>query len=179
MEQYNKHKGKQKFLEDSSFEDISKRHSKYLGTQIPEGYFVASKLSILEKIQSEKQLESKIIPERKTIFWLQPQFKFAVAASLILFLGLTIWFQNTHFSQEEKTVDFELLTFSDDILINSLLVDENDIESFSNITLMNEIVLKAELSEQKMDNLFLNSLFVEDSLIDNYTNKSIIESIIL
>lgn len=179
MEQFNKHKSYQKFLEESSSDDISKRHSKYLGTEIPEGYFATSKLSILEKIKSEKQLESEIIPERRTIFWLQPQFKFAVAASLVLFLGLTIWFQNTNFYQEKQTVNFELLSFTDDVLLNSLLIDEKDVESFSNITLMNEIVLKAELSEQKIDDLFLNSLFVEDSLIDNYTNKNFIESIIL
>lgn len=179
MKDFNKHKGNQHFLEDSTSKTISERHSKYLGTEIPDGYFATSKLSILEKIQSEKQLESEIIPKRKTIFWLQPQFKFAVAASLVLFLGLTIWFQNTNFSQQEKTVDFELLTFSDDVLINSLLVDDKQIESFSSITLMNEIVLKAELSEQKIDNLLLNSLFVEDSLIDDYTNKNFIESIIL
>lgn len=179
MEHLNKHKSNQQFLEDSPSKDISERHSKYLGAEIPEGYFATSKLSILEKIKSENNYESEIIPERKMIFWLRPQVKFAVAASLVLFLGLTIWFQNANFSQKEKTFDFELLTFSEDVLINSLLIDENEVESFSNITLMNEIVLKAELSEQKIDNLFLNSLFVEDSLIDNYTNKNFIESIIL
>lgn len=179
MEHLNTHKSNQQFLEDSPSKDISERHSKYLGAEIPEGYFAASKLSILEKIKSENNYESEIIPERKMIFWLRPQVKFAVAASLVLFLGLTIWFQNANFSQKEKTFDFELLTFSEDVLINSLLIDENEVESFSNITLMNEIVLKAELSEQKIDNLFLNSLFVEDSLIDNYTNKNFIESIIL
>ena len=113
------------------------------------------------------------------IFWLRPQVKFAAAASLVLFLGVTIWFQNANFSQKGKTVYFELLTFSEDVLVNSLLIDENEVESFSSITLMNEIVFKAELSEQKIDNLFLDSLFIEDSLIDNYTNKNFIESIIL
>ena len=110
---------------------------------------------------------------------MRPQVKFAAAASLVLFLGVTIWFQNANFSQKGKTVYFELLTFSEDVLVNSLLIDENEVESFSSITLMNEIVFKAELSEQKIDNLFLDSLFIEDSLIDNYTNKNFIESIIL
>jgi hypothetical protein len=179
MKKFDKKNKKKTFLEQQYSKDITERHSNYLGIEIPEGYFAASKLSILRKIKSEKPDESKIIHERKMIFWLRPQVKFAAAASLVLFLGVTIWFQNANFSQKGKTVYFELLTFSEDVLVNSLLIDENEVESFSSITLMNEIVFKAELSEQKIDNLFLDSLFIEDSLIDNYTNKNFIESIIL
>ena len=44
--------------------------------------------------------------------------------------------------------------------------------------LINEIVIKAELSEQRMDDLFFNSLFVEDSLIDNYTDDDIYDELL-
>lgn len=179
MEQSNQHKGETKFLEGVLSKDVTKRHSKYLGTEIPEGYFATSKLSILEKIQQETAQEAAILPKKQAFFWLRPQFKFAIAASIVCFIAMTIWLQNTHPSENEIINDFELMAFTDEVLINSLLIEDSQIEDYTNITLMNEIVLKAELSEQKIDNLLLNSLFVEDSLIDSYTDKNVIETIIL
>ena len=160
------------FLKENFKESISEHHKEYLGTDIPEGYFTKSKMSILEKVTSKSKKEKK-----QLVFWLQPNFKYIAAASLVFILSLTVWLQND--VTEPTNTNFELLSFSDDVLINSLLVDDNELEAFADATLMNEVIIKAELSEQKMDDLFLNSLFVEDSLIDNYTNKNLIETIIL
>lgn len=179
MKPLNQHKSNQKFLEESFSKGLAERHSKYLGSEIPEGYFASSKVSILEKIKQESALEAAILPKKQQLFWLRPQFKFAVAASIVCLLAMTIWFQNANQSENKITNDFELMAFTDEVLINSLLIDDSQLEDFTNITLMNEIVLKAELSEQKIDNLFLNSLFVEDSLIDTYTDKNLLETIIL
>ena len=160
------------FLKDTFEGSISEHHTKYLGTDIPKGYFAKSKMSILEKVTSESKKEKK-----QLVFWLQPSFRYIAAASLVFILSLTIWLQNS--VTESTNTNFELLSFSDDVLVNSLLINENELEAFADATLMNEVIIKAELSEQKMDNLFLNSLFVEDSLIDNYTDKNLIDAIIL
>ena len=162
------------FLKDTFKGGISEHHTKYLGTDIPKDYFSSSKKSILEKIHSEVKEEKK-----QRIFWLQPNFKYIAAASLVFILSLTIWLQNSTSNFNTNSTNFELLSFSDDVLINSLLIDENELEAFADATLMNEVIIKAELSEQKIDDLFLNSLFVEDSLVDNYTDKNLIDAIIL
>lgn len=176
MKKFDKNNKEKTFLEQQYSKDIAERHSNYLGTEIPEGYFTTSKLAILERIKNEEITEN---PKKQVVFWLKPSFKYAVAASLVFLVGMTIWLQHLNKTEEQFTTDFELLSFSDEVLLNSILVDEAQFDSYTNITLMNEIVIKAELSEQKMDDLFLNSLFVEDSLIDDYTGKKFVESIIL
>lgn len=167
---------KKSFLEEHFSEDVSKNHKNYLGTTIPDGYFASSKLAILEKIKNEN-VDQKSAKE--TVFWLQPRFRYAVAASLLFLFGLSIWWQQAHQSTKNSNHDFELLTFSDEVLVSAILLEDDQIDAFSNITLMNEIVIKAELTEQKMEDMLLNSLFVEDSLLDIYTEKNFVESIIL
>ena len=72
-----------------------------------------------------------------------------------------------------------MLSFSEENFINSLLFNDDEFEVFADATLINEIIIKAEFSERKMDDLFMNSLLIEDSLIDYYTSKIFIEAIIL
>ncbi|WP_299061795.1 hypothetical protein [uncultured Polaribacter sp.] len=165
------------FLEEGLKTDISKHHKKYLGIETPEGYFAKSKIAILEKLKEEVQ-EKSIQEKKQLVFWLQPQFKYVAAASLVFIFALTIWLQSANNTTVNKN-NIELLSFSDDSLIESLLLEDSEFEAFADATLINEIVIKAELSEQKIDDLFLNSLFVEDSLIDNYTENTFLETIIL
>jgi hypothetical protein len=110
---------------------------------------------------------------------MQPQFKYMVAASLVFVLGITIWMQNLDISNATNEITFDQVAFTNDILLESLLVEESEIEAFTNATLFNEVVVKAELSEQKLDNLISNSLIIEDSLFDDYIDDKFIETIIL
>ena len=174
MENLSENKNKSNFLKEGFKGDVSNQHKKYLGTAIPKDYFTKSKLSILEKVKSIEVEEKK-----QLVFWMQPRFRYAVAASLVFILSLTIWLQNANKVDDFTPNDFELFSFSDDILINSLFIEDSELEAFADVTLLNEVVIKAELSEQKMDEVFLNSLFIEDSLIDNYTDNKFIETIIL
>ena len=178
MKKSTENNNKKSFLKEGFKNDISKHHKEYLGTDIPEGYFAKSKMSILDKIKEESVSEIKTTPKKQIVFYMQPKFRYAVAASLVFILSLTIWLQSSNTKLDEDS-SIELLSFSDDILINSLLVDDSELDLFADNTLINEIVIKAELSEQKMDDLFLNSLMVEDSLLDNYTDDEFIETIIL
>jgi hypothetical protein len=174
MKKSTENKNPKNFLKEGVKDDISKHHKNCLGTDIPENYFIKSKISILEKIKSEEINEKK-----QLIFWMQPQFRYIAAASLVFILSLTVWLQNVDKNDDFNTNNFELLSFSDDILINSLLVEDSELEAFAETTLMNEVIIKAELSEQKMDNLFLNSIILEDSLTDDYINYELLETIIL
>ena len=178
MEKSTENSSKKNFLEEGFKGDISKHHKKYLGTDIPEGYFAKSKSLILDKIKEESKTEVPNETKKQLVFWMRPQFRYMAAASLVFIFALTVWLQSTNNTDIDDS-NFELLSFSENHLINSLLVDDSQFETFADATLINEIVIKAELSERKMDDLFINSLFVEDSLIDDYANENLIETIIL
>jgi hypothetical protein len=177
MEESTENNDKMSFLNEGSINDASKKHTKYLGTGIPEGYFETSKTTIMDKIKSEIDV-NKVKEKKQAVFWMQPSIKFLAAASLVFIFGMTVWLQNVT-KKEISNTNFELLSFNEDYLMNSLLVDDAEFEAFADATLIHEIVLKAEISERKIDALFLNYIFVEDSLIDNYTNNVFLEIIIL
>jgi hypothetical protein len=178
MEKSTENNDKKNFITESFIGDTSKKHTAYLGTTVPEGYFSKSKISIVDKIKSE--IEANTIKGKKqVVFWMRPNIKYLAAASLVFIFGLTIWLQNTNQKDNFSKTNSNMLSFSEDHLINSLFVDDSEFEAFANATLINEIIIKAELSERKIDDLFLNYLFIEDSLVDYYTDKNFIETIVL
>ena len=135
-------------------------------------------MSILDKIKEEHVTE-EVISKKGKLFWMQPQFKYIAAASLVFILSLTVWLQSSSNQNDLDIINIETLAFSEDVLINSLLIEESEVDAFEDATLFNEVLVKAELSEQKLDNLILDSLFVEDTLLDDYINKGMFETIIL
>jgi hypothetical protein len=179
MEKSTENNNKQNFLKEGFKGDISKHHKKYLGTEIPEGYFTKSKSSILDKIKEDVKIEVSIATKKQLVFWMRPQFKYIAAASLVFIFSVTVWLQSFNKTDVLDETNFELFAFSDDVLIESLLVDESEIEAFTDATLFNEILVKAELSEQKLDNLVLDNLMLEDSLLDNYIDYRLIETLVL
>ncbi|MGK0447736.1 MAG: hypothetical protein ACJA2M_001514 [Polaribacter sp.] len=179
MEKSTENNNKQNFLEEGFKGDIFKHHKKYLGTEIPEGYFAKSKSSILNKIKEDIILDVPKKTKKQLVFWMRPQFKYMAAASLVFILCLTVWLQSSNKTNVLEETNFELFAFSDTILIESLLVDESEIEAFTDATLFNEILVKAELSEQKLDNLVLDNLILEDSLLNNYIDYGLIETLVL
>jgi hypothetical protein len=178
MEKPTKNSNKTSFLKEVFIDTISDNHKKYLGTAVPEGYFKKSKTVILEKIKYEVKA-NPLKEKQQLVFWLRPNIKYMAAASLVFIFGLTVWLQNTNKKDVLSTTNFEMLSFNEDYLMNSLLVDDAEFEAFADATLIHEIVIKAEMSERKMDALFLNSLLIEDSLLDDYTNDVFLETIIL
>lgn len=177
MEKSTKNKNQQNFLKEGLQNDISKHHKEYLGTSVPENYFAKSKQLILNKIKEEARVEEKA--KSQLVFYLQPRFKYIAAATLVFILSLTVWLQNSNKTNVIVEPNLQEFAFSDDVLINSLLIEDSEIDAFTDATLFNEVVVKAELTEQKMDNLILNSLIVEDSLLDNYIDNELLETIIL
>ena len=58
MEKFTENNNNQNFLKEGLKDDISKHHKKYLGTEIPEGYFAKSKISILDKIKDDRNIQN-------------------------------------------------------------------------------------------------------------------------
>ncbi|MGK0325817.1 MAG: hypothetical protein ACJA1D_001158, partial [Polaribacter sp.] len=122
MEKSTENNNKQNFLEEGFKGDIFKHHKKYLGTEIPEGYFAKSKSSILNKIKEDIILDVPKKTKKQLVFWMRPQFKYMAAASLVFILCLTVWLQSSNKTNVLEETNFELFAFSDTILIESLLV---------------------------------------------------------
>lgn len=178
MENTSANNSKKSFLEEGFKSEIFKHHKKYLGTEIPENYFTTSKLSILDKIKSE-EIKVAVPPKKQLVFWMKPSFKYMAAASIILLFGLTIWMQNLETPATIHKITIGEVAYSNNVLLESLLIEESELETFTNATLFHEVVVKAELSEQKLENLILNTLIIEDSLVDDYIDDKFIETIIL
>ena len=169
----------QQFLKEDFEDGISKHHKNYLGTEVPEGYFVKSKTSILHRIKSQSNKEIIEKSNNQSVFLMQSRFKYMAAASLVFILSLTVWLQNSNKTEVVNEPYSESLIFSDTVLIESLLVEENEVDAFADITLFREILVKSELFEQKIENLVFENLILEDSLIHNYLDDGLIETIIL
>ncbi len=179
MEKSTENNSEKDFLKEGLKGDISKHHKKYLGTDIPEGYFSKSKMSILDKIKEDSKIEAPKEIKKQLVFWMQPLFKYIAAASLVFILSLTVWLQNLNNVDVIDDTNFELLAFSDDVLLDSLLLEEEEVDAFTDATLFNEILVRAELSEQKLDNLILDNLILGDSLLDDYIDDELLETIVL
>lgn len=156
-------KNQEEFLKDK-IGSPSDHHKEYLGMEIPKDYFSSSKATILDLVSKEKK--------ETPIFYLRRSFQ--VAASITLLISIAVW---TLFSNPSESAMPEIA--SDDILIESLFVEDGDMNQFISDVVVEEIMVEAEKAEQDLENMFINSLFVEDSLIDGYTKKSLIDNIIL
>ena len=155
---------KEQFLKERTG-GVSQHHKEYLGMDVPEGYFSSSKQSILDLVKEEKSE----IP----VFYLRRTFQVAASITLLVVLAVAIQFG----SGDNLNDDFGIA--SDDTLIESLFVEEDDMNSFLDEVLVSEVVVEAEKSEQELENILMNSLFLEDSLVDSYTKESLIDNIIL
>ena len=175
MEKTDQYNNSNSFLKKERKESISEHHKAYLGTDVPKDYFAKKKASILADI-------SKIeIPQKKKtpIFWLQSNFKYTVAASVTVLLCLSIWLQNINSTTNSLEHNFDLLANSEDVLMNALFVEDGAMDAYANHILVNEILVKANASEEKLENILLNSLLIEDSLLDDYVSEEFVENIIL
>jgi len=163
---------------NNSNDDLANLHKEKLGLEIPDGYFSKSKLDILDAIPKEEE-------NKQTLFWLKPRFAYPIAASLVLLISITfLWQNNTpetnlEVSDIEKIELFNMDFSSDEFLVSSLFVEDSKMDQFVDAFIMKEIIVEADISEQKLENIFINSLFIDDSLIDNYTQNSILENMVL
>lgn len=161
-------------MKNKAHKNITKRHKEKLGLDIPEGFFNTSKDSILNAVSENK---------KQTLFTLKPIISYAVAASIILLLGLVYWLQNNGSqlnSDKNNTEEISSLFLnSEDFLVSSLLIDDNNMDNFMDDFIVNNIIVEAELEEQALENIFINSIFIEDSIINTYLDESLIENVVL
>ncbi|MBT8299461.1 MAG: hypothetical protein KJO52_14110 [Maribacter sp.] len=166
-----------RFLKDDLHKkDLAQEHKEYLGMDIPDNYFSKSKESILNSLPFVNE-------QKRTVFGLKPFIAYPLAASFLILMGIFVWLQNDAPELNPKITNTEVIqslaTDSDDFLVPSLLIEDDNLEVFLDDFIVNAILVEAELSEQQLENIFINSLFVEDSLINNYIDQTLLENIVL
>jgi hypothetical protein len=185
MSEFNKNKknrsaqsGNHFLKNDGQKKNLAQEHKEYLGMDVPDNYFSKSKETILKSLQTKKE-------RKRTVFGLKPFIAYPIAASILLLVALTFWWQYTYNENNMEMIDVEVTVSSneigstDDFLVTSLLVDDADINQFTDDYILNEIIVEAELSEQRLENIFINSLLIEDSLINDYLDQNLFENIVL
>lgn len=157
--------------------EISRQHKDKLGMEVPEDYFSKSKVSIMEKVSASGTKQTQL-------FHMKPAFRYAIAAAVVLLVGLGISLTFLSDNNSEVTIPetehLQLAGMADeDYLLTSLLVSDDNVEVFLDHYLLEGILEKAELKEQEFDDVFMNSLIVKDSFIDTYIDSYFINDIIL
>lgn len=109
--------------------NTEKRHKTDLGLNIPDGYFSKSKESILTKTVFKE--EKKVIPLYKNIY--------AWSAAAVIALLFTLAVVNP-FSSEGNEID-------NDILIASLVIDDEDLDQLLNEYVNDELLTDEIFSE--------------------------------
>ena len=163
---------------DSLKKSLAQEHKHYLGMDVPDDYFSNSKDTILKSVQPKEV-------QKRTVFWLKPSIAYPLAASILLLIALTFWWQTNTNENNPEMMDVEVavspneLGITDDFLVTSLFVDDAEIDQFVDGYITEEIIVEAELSEQRLENLFINSLLIEDSVIHGYLDENLIENLVL
>ena len=161
-------------MENKAHKKITKFHKEKLGLDIPVDFFKNSKENILKEISEDK---------KQTVLKLRPVISYAIAASIILLLGLGYWLQyeGSHLNSDINNTEeiSSLFLDSEDFLVSSLMIDDNNIDDFMDGFIINNIIVEAELEEQELENIFINSIFIEDSIINKYLEESLFENVIL
>lgn len=165
----------EKFNPHSDNKKNTDKHKEMLGMDIPKDYFSKSKTEILKAVAETPEKEPKVIR-------MNPFMRYAVAASVIALISLGVFF--TYNNNNPKpipstvtNIDFSTIQ-ENDILINSLLVEDGDMDEFLDAYVVNEIVIKAEESKKAFDDILIESLFIQDSSLDDYINNQIIDNIL-
>lgn len=165
----------EKFNPHSDNKKNTDKHKEMLGMDIPKDYFSKSKTEILKAVAETSEKEPKVIR-------MNPFMRYAVAASVIALISLGVFF--TYNNNDPKpipstvtNIDFSTIQ-ENEILINSLLVEDGDMDEFLDAYVVNEIVIKAEVSEKAFDDILIESLFIQDSSLDDYLNNQIIDNIL-
>jgi hypothetical protein len=169
MKKINLHTGKK--------QERSRLHKEMLGMDIPENYFSNSKSRIMDKVAASEKHTSGI-------FIMRPAFRYAMAAAIIILIGLGIALNYLSDHEDNNSIQgpagIEYANLQDtDMFVDFILVKDKEVEMFLDHYLLEGVLVKAELKEQEFDNLFMNSLIVKDSLIDTYIDDQFIDNIIL
>lgn len=169
----------QPFLDNHSEKDVPQKHKDLLGYDLPQDYFAKSKQNILNTLNIETMPGIK--DSSRAVRW-RSFYTYPIAASILILIGFGIWMGTRNQSsgtEQLQMVNTSVLPSSEqDILIESLLVEEDQVADYFDANIMENMLAENNL-DIEIDNLLINSLFINDSLSDDYIDENLIEFMIL
>ena len=103
--------------------------------------FSKSKEDIWDQVNSKLELESKptIIQESNNIF--QLNWKFSMAASIIIIVGISWFFNNKQNLIENQKLDVvESISIENSSIVETLFIEESQIDEYLSLYVINEVI---------------------------------------
>ena len=103
--------------------------------------FSKSKEDIWDQVNSKLELESKptIIQESNNIF--QLNWKFSMAASIIIIVGISWFFNNKQNLIENQKLDVvESIGIENSSIVETLFIEESQIDEYLSLYVINEVI---------------------------------------
>ena len=103
--------------------------------------FSKSKEDIWDQVNSKLELESKpkTIQESNNIF--QLNWKFSMAASIIIIVGISWFFNNKQNLLENQKLDVvESISIENSSIVETLFIEESQIDEYLSLYVINEVI---------------------------------------
>lgn len=178
------HDSENRFLKANPNEKgMAESHKEYLGLGTPPDYFPKSKRSILNAVHTS-EIESKDSVFSLKIYSLNRRYNWAVAASIIFLLTVSILFLNDipipkiTITADDRTNEEKFNAHTANILVASLFFDDSEADQFIDHLFFNEIVSDVQRIEHDVNDAVINSLLLDDCESDEFLDEYVIESIL-
>ena len=100
-----------------------------------------SKEEIWEKVNSKLNIESKPKTNQESNNIFQLNWKFSMAASIIVIIGVSWFFNNQqNIIDNQQLDDFESINIENSSIVETLFIEENQIDEYLSLYVINEVI---------------------------------------
>ena len=100
-----------------------------------------SKEEIWKEVNSKLNIESMSKTNQKTDNIFQLNWKFSMAASILIIIGIS-WFFNTqqNITDNQQLNDFESINIENSSIVETLFIEEGQIDEYISLYVINEVI---------------------------------------
>tara|TARA_B100001564_G_scaffold136437_1_gene114462 strand:+ start:19 stop:402 length:384 start_codon:yes stop_codon:yes gene_type:complete len=100
-----------------------------------------SKEEIWEKVNSKLNIESKPKTNQESNNIFQLNWKFSMAASILVIIGVSWFFNNQqNIIGNQQLDDFESINIENSSIVETLFIEENQIDEYLSLYVINEVI---------------------------------------
>ena len=100
-----------------------------------------SKEEIWEKVNSKINMESKPKTNQESINIFQLNWKFSMAASILVIIGVSWFFNNQQNNIDEQQLnDLESINIENSSIVETLFIEESQIDEYLSLYVINEVI---------------------------------------
>ena len=100
-----------------------------------------SKEEIWEKVNSKINMESKPKTNQESINIFQLNWKFSMAASILIIIGVSWFFNNQqNIIGNQQLDDFDSINIENSSIVETLFIEESQIDEYLSLYVINEVI---------------------------------------